>query len=130
MSRHETWRTRKYWQSVGGYLIEEFHAIKASRNKQIGKRLIDGVIVLGEQQGSQVGGQYDLVDKDIIVVQIKASRLGMYLMGQAYFSAQIMKRFKPKSIRTVAICGQPDLEMEVLCRESNIEVVVIRESEK
>ncbi|WP_276328515.1 hypothetical protein [Endozoicomonas acroporae] len=41
-----------------------------------------------------------------------------------------MKRFRPKSIKTVAICGQSDPEMEALCWENNIEVVVIPEREK
>ena len=27
----------------------------------------------------------------------------MYLMGQAFFSAQLLKRFKPRSIESVAI---------------------------
>ena len=46
-------------------------------------------------------------------------------MGQAYFSREIMKRFEPNSIRTVAICGKKDLEMEKICEEHDIEVVVI-----
>lgn len=45
MSKHETWRTRQYWHSVGGYLIEEFHAIKPDKAMQVHKRAIDGVIV-------------------------------------------------------------------------------------
>lgn len=130
MSKHETWRTRKYWQTVDGFLIEEFRAIKANRKKGIGQRLIDGVIVLGEEKGFQNGGNYEIDGKDIIVIQTKKDRLGMYLMGQAYFSREIMKRFQPRSIRTVAICGKGDLEMELLCEEAGIEVVIIDESEK
>ncbi len=130
MSKHESWRTRQYWASVGGFLIEEFQAIKADRKQNIGKRYIDGVIVLGEQPGRQVGGTRDLIDKDIIVVQTNQNRLGMYLMGQALFSTQIMARFHPRSIRPVAICGKPDPEMAALCRAHDIEVVVIPDSAK
>ena len=54
----------------------------------------------------------------------------MTLMGQALFSREILKRYKPKSIRTVVICGKGDPEMERLCRKYNIEVVVIPESKK
>lgn len=130
MSKHETWRTRKYWESIGGLLIEEFLAIRLNRKDGIGKRLIDGVIVLGEEKNIQIGGTYDLASKDVIVIQSKANRLGMYLMGQAYFSREILKRFNPKSIKTVAICAKSDPEMEKLCKKFGIEVVVIPESEK
>ena len=128
MSKNETWRTRKYWRSVGGLLIEEFKAIPLNREGNTGRRLLDGVIVLGEKQRRQIGGKFDLKGKDIIVVQTKSNRLSMYLMGQALFSREILKRYKPKSIRTVAICGKGDPEMENLCKKNNIEVVVIPES--
>lgn len=59
-----------------------------------------------------------------------SAEAGQLKRVRAYFSAQIMKRFRPKSIKTVAICGQPDPEMEALCRENKIEVVVIPEREK
>ena len=54
----------------------------------------------------------------------------MYLMGQAYFSREILKRFNPKSIKTVAVCAKGDPEMEKLCKKFDIEVVVMPESEK
>ena len=46
MSKKETPLTRRYWDSVGGALIEEFPAVR----KGVGnaQRLLDGVIVLGE----------------------------------------------------------------------------------
>lgn len=130
MSKHETWRTRKYWSSTGGYLIEEFYAIKQNKKSDIGKRLIDGIIVLGEEKGSQKGGTYNIENKDIVVVQTNKERLGMYLMGQAFFSREIMKRYNPQSITTVAICGRYDSEMHKLCTAHGIDVVVIPESEK
>ncbi|KEI72477.1 hypothetical protein [Endozoicomonas elysicola] len=130
MSKYETWRTRQYWHSVGGYLIEEFHAIKPDKAIQVHKRAIDGIIVLGIEKGRQAGEQYDFQNKDIIVVQTKKNTLGMHLMGQAYFSAKIMERFQPKSIKSVAICGSPDSEMQALCDQHNIEVIIIPESDK
>jgi hypothetical protein len=130
MSKHESWRTKRYWEAVGGLLIEEFRAIKGSSKDDVAKRHIDGVIVLGEAVGLQIGGAFDLTGRDIIVVQTKANRLGMYLMGQALFSREIMKRYNPKSIKTVAICGKTDTEMEVLCKQFGIDVIVIAESEK
>lgn len=130
MSKHETWRTRKYWNSIGGLLIEEFTAIFSDAKNEIGKRLIDGIIVLDEPRRIQNGGKFDFTGKDIIVLQTKKERLGMYLMGQAFFSKEIMKRYNPNSIKTVAICGKRDREMEVICSRFGIEVVVINEAQK
>ena len=130
MSKHETWRTRKYWGSVGGLLIEEFLAVKNNTDKTVAKRLIDGVVVLGEPSKIQAGGSFDFTDKDIIVIQTKSDRLGMYLMGQAFFSKELMKRYNPRTIRTVAVCGKNDSEMRLLCEQFSVEVVVIEESEK
>lgn len=123
MSKNETWRTRKYWESVGGLLVEEFMAIQ--RNENNGQRLIDGVIVLGEKTAIHDSNFFDIENHDVIVVQTKASRLGMYLMGQAFFSREILKRYKPRSIKTVAICAKGDYEMEKICKQFDIEVVVI-----
>jgi hypothetical protein len=61
---------------------------------------------------------------DVIVLQTKANRLGMYLMGQAFFSRELVKAFNPKSIRTVAICVQDDSVMHTLCEQFQIEVVI------
>ena len=33
MSKHETWRTKLYWESVGGLLIEEFMSVKGIKTK-------------------------------------------------------------------------------------------------
>lgn len=130
MSMHETWRTRLYWGEVGGLLIEEFHAIKNDKRHDVGKRVIDGVIVLGEPEALQCGGTHDFEGKDLIVIQTKAGRLGMYLMGQVYFSREIMRRFNPRSIRAVAICGTDDTEMSELCSRADIEVCVTPESSR
>jgi len=32
----------------------------------------------------------------------------MYLMGQAFFSARLLEPFKPKSIKSIAICTSYD----------------------
>lgn len=46
-------------------------------------------------------------------------------MGQAYFSREIMRRFNPRSVRAVEICGRTDTEMVALCSQADIEVRVI-----
>ena len=126
MSQKETWRTRKYWSEVGGLLIEEFPAV--SGTKTTGRRTIDGVIVLNEEKGIHPGSFYDIQSKDVIIVQTKSGRLGMYLLGQAYFSRFLLEKYKPKSISCVAICGKYDDVMGELAKSQGIEVVVLEDN--
>ena len=125
MSKHETWRTRQYWQSVGGLLIEEFVAVK--RNTDWGKRQMDGLIVLGEETGIHSSNTFDISGRDVIVIQTKKGRIGMYLLGQAYFSKFLIERHKPKSVKSVALCGENDQVMQELADEHGVEIVVIEE---
>lgn len=123
MSKHETWRTRKYWDSVGGLLIEEFLAVQG--NKTQGKRLLDGLIVLNESKAIYHGNYFDIKGKDVIIIQTKAQRIGMYLLGQAYFSKFLIEKHEPRSIKSVAICSRNDAIMEELAKLHGIEIVVI-----
>jgi hypothetical protein len=61
MSLHETWRTRMYWGTIGGLLIEEFVAVDG--NKDQGRRPIDGIIVLGEKKAVHSGNKFDLMER-------------------------------------------------------------------
>jgi hypothetical protein len=84
MSKHETPLTRAFWESVGGTLVEEYLVVKPSKGNA--RRLIDGVIILGEKKEILKSNQVSVAGKDVIAIQAKASRLGMYLLGQAFFS--------------------------------------------
>lgn len=123
MSKHETWRTRKYWEQIGGLLIEKFLAIPG--NESQASRRIDGLIVLNEVKGIHAGCTYDITDKDVVIIQTKSGRVGMYLLGQAYFSKFLIERHKPRSIKSVAICGKTYVVMEELAKLHNVEIVVI-----
>ena len=122
MSKHETPLTRRYWDEVGGTLVEEFPAVlRGSGNAQ---RLIDGVIILGESKRIAKPSEVSIKSKDIIVLQTKANRLGMNLMGQAIVSKKLMEKFEPKSIRSIAICSEGDSVLEQYLAEYGIELVV------
>lgn len=125
MSKHENWRIRKYWEQVGGLLIEEFQAV--AKKKNIQRRTIDGIIIRGEETCRQHKINYDFTGKDIIIIQTEKDRVGMYLLGQAFLSREAMMRYQPRSIKTVAICSKHDEEMYRLCEEFGIELVVIPE---
>lgn len=107
MSERETPMTRWYWRRVGGTLIEEFPAVRHNTADH-GRRLIDGVILPNGNNEIADWRDISLENKDIIVVQAKRGRLGMYLMGQTLFSAKLMERFNPKSIKSVALCERYD----------------------
>lgn len=128
MSMHETWRTRLYWNEVGGLLVEEFVAVKSGINH--GRRLVDGLIVLGEEKAIHNSNYFDIKGRDVIVIQTKAPRIGMYLLGQAYFSKSLIEKHKPRSIKTVAICGRNDEVMAELAAEHGIEIVVIADDKE
>jgi hypothetical protein len=128
MSLHETWRTRKYWGTIGGLLIEEFVAVDG--NSEQGRRTIDGIIVLGEKKAVHTGNKFDLKGKDVIVIQTKKGRIGMNLLGQAYFSKLLINKNEPRSIKTVAICGRNDKVMAEFAEEHEVEVIVYTETLK
>ncbi len=126
MSKHETPMIRSYWRKIRGTLIEEFLAVKASPT--CGSRRLDAVILPKGEFSIAHWKEVSLKGKDIIVVQAKANRLGMYLMGQALFSAALMKRFKPRSVRSIALCKKDDSELRpLLKRYRHIKVVVFNE---
>ena len=99
MSKKETPLTRAYWKNIGGTLIEEFPAVRATKDN--GPRYIDAVIILGEETKKAKFKEVKIKGKDVICVQTKAGRLGMCLMGQALFSEKLMRRFEPRSIKSV-----------------------------
>jgi hypothetical protein len=125
MSRLETPMVRRFWETIGGTLVEEFPAVRASRTT--GQRLIDAVILPALEKRIARPRDVTIEGHDIVVVQAKASRLGMYLMGQALFSAELMKAFRPASIRSVALCTADDeILRPMLERFPGLEVVVMK----
>ena len=115
--------TRWYWQQVGGTLIEEFMAVR--RSKDCGRRLLDGVIVKDGEHRIARQEEVTLEDRDAIVVQTKAERLGMPLMGQAFFSAQLIRAFGPRSVVSVALCNRDDSVLRPLFEQyPDMQVVV------
>lgn len=124
MSKHETPLTLKYWSETGGTLIEEFLVVPASN--ECGKRLLDGLILPNgpTKRVSSREVDFEIAGQDVIVVQTKAKRLGMSLLGQAMFSRELLKRHDPMSIRTVAICTKGDSILEKLAKDYGVEIVV------
>jgi hypothetical protein len=123
VSKKETPLTRWYWNQVGGLLIEEFLAVRGTQAR--GFRRLDGLIVLGEPKSFSGPIEFDLTGRDVVVVQTKAERLGMYLMGQTLFSRDLALSLGAKSVRSVALCIKDDEVLRPLLeRHEGCEVVV------
>jgi hypothetical protein len=59
------------------------------------------------------------------VVQTKAERLGMSVLGQALFSRLLIEKyFAPKFARAVALCAVDDAVVRPIAEGLGIEVVV------
>ena len=124
MSKRETPMTRRYWERVRGTLLEEYLIVPSSLG--VGRRMIDAVIIEdGDHRIASRGKTVSLDGHDIVVVQTKASRLGMYLLGQAFFSRELIKdRFAPRSIRTIALCAIDDAILHPIAERFGVEVVI------
>ncbi len=113
MSLNETPMTIWYWEQVGGTLIEEFPVVSAGKAQ--GRRAIDGLIIVGgRKERMKLGSKVDIEGKDILVVQAKNARLGMYLMGQTLFSAELVRSLKPRSVKSIALCRETDKVLQPL----------------
>ena len=137
MSKHETPMTRWYWRTVNkrqGLLIEEFPAVKRDGSTGKNKRHIDGVIVLGEKpdrRGPRKGDRELVKGKEVIVIQSKARRLGMSLIGQVIVSRELLDDLGADVIRSVGVCREDDKVLhDVLRRFEKCEVVVYRRGKK
>ena len=127
MSKHETPMIRRFWEEVGGTLIEEFQAVPPTAT--CGRRRLDAVILPDEPRKRLKGKEVQAVSlkgKNVVVVQAKAKRLGMYLMGQAVFSASLIRQFNPLSIRSIALCKKDDSVLRpLLAAFPHVEVVIM-----
>ena len=124
MSKRETPLTLAYWKTVGGTLCLEYpinHGFSDS-----GRRLLDGVILTDLPSEQKHHREVTIDGHDVVIVQTKDSRLGMYLLGQALFSREAIKAVaNPRSIRTIALCTRDDLFMRTLAKQQGVEVVLI-----
>ena len=123
MSKRETPLTRRFWGGKGT-LVLEYRAVQ--RTPTQGQRLIDAVIIPDGPSQEAHWRDVNLEGKDVIAVQTKDARLGMYLLGQALFTRALLKRYcGARSVRTVALCTRDDAALNPIAAEMGIEVVVM-----
>ena len=107
MSKHEDPMIFEYWNKMGGTLCKDFKIIEGDETS--GPRTLDAVILPDGPKNQVYWRDISLRDQRTVIIQAKAKRLSMYLMGQTLFSAEIVKRFSnPRSIRSIALCKEDD----------------------
>jgi hypothetical protein len=107
MSRRETPITRWYWQQPGGLLVEEYCDV--SRGAACARRLVDALVLPERETRIATHGEpvHIGAGERAVLVQTKHARLGMYLMGQTLFSAELLRqRYPDARIESVALCTQ------------------------
>lgn len=115
--------TRWYWKQIGGLLVEEFTLVRASPTNA--PRYVDGLIVLGEPTQISDSRTFDISGRDVIAIQTKARRLGMFVMGQCLFSRDLLRAHGPNSIRSIALCTRDDAALRPLLEaHEGCEVVI------
>lgn len=73
-----------------------------------GERRLDGLIIPDARDEPVYGEPLDIAGRDVIVVQAKARRLGMPLMGQTLLSLGLVRALCPASATSVALCTAND----------------------
>ena len=119
-----------YWNQVGGTLCTEFPIAE--------RRNLDAVILPDGKCKQVNSGELEryLTDvsfdkRKVIVVQAKANRLGMPLMGQTLFSAMLIKRcYNPSLVRPVALCKEDNSTLRPLLEFAASKVDMGMEVEK
>ena len=113
MPKHETPITHWYWKKVGGTLVEDFVVVHGGADHGI--RVLDAIILPSEEFRIAKQNEVSIEGKDVVVVQTKAKRLGMPLLGQTLFSAELIKKFfRPRSVLSVALCTKDDAVLRTL----------------
>ena len=88
---------------VRGTLVEEFPLTR--RTPTSGARRADAIILPSGEHRIATADEVEIDGEHIIVVQTKVGRMGMYLMGQAVFSPQLLlHNYQPARVRSVALC--------------------------
>jgi hypothetical protein len=108
MSKHETPMTEGFWESnARGLFIAEYPLVQRSADRA--PRYVDGLILPDEPHRRGKWSDYaSLAGRRVIVIQTKTGRMGMYLMGQALFSARLALTCGAASVRSILLCHHAD----------------------
>ena len=128
VTKHESPMIQRWWASAGiaGSLAEEFTIVR--RQAPIQVRRLDAIVVLDDGPPGRVIDRTmlpSLEERDLLVVQAKASKLSEGLCGQAIGSIFLAERHRPASVRSVIICAADDPVLRPMVEAHGVEVVVV-----
>ena len=108
MSKLETPMTEAFWLSQApGAFIPEYPLVLKASDRQ--RRCVDGLILPQEENRRASWREFpSLTGRAVVVVQTKVGAMGMYLMGQAVFSARLALAAGASSARSILLCERPD----------------------
>ncbi len=108
MSKHETPMTEAFWDTLDrGAFIPEYPLVQGAPDRS--PRQADAVIFPDKPRGRARFADFpSLAGHNVIVVQTKIGRMGMYLMGQALFSARLAQAAGAATVRSILLCHEPD----------------------
>ncbi|MDO9413395.1 MAG: hypothetical protein Q7T81_12560 [Pseudolabrys sp.] len=100
--------TEGFWQSQArGTYLAEYCLVRRTIDCSV--RLADAVILTDEPHCRGLKQNFpSLEGHNVTVVQTKPRRMGMYLMGQAVFSARLVMRQGALSVRSILLCHESD----------------------
>ena len=126
MSKHESPMTTWYWEQRGeGTYIPEYIIVDWGPGQS--RRLIDGLIILGEpQQRLARCTKADIAGKDVVVLQTKHSprRLGMSVAGQLVISKALVERLGARSVEAIALVQSTDAAIQPVLESLGCKVIV------
>jgi hypothetical protein len=111
VSQREIKMTEGFWKSKAhGLFFAEYPLVRKAADRA--PRFVDGLILPDEPHGRGKWRDYvSLSGRRVIVIQTKVGRMGMYLMGQALFSARLALACGAASVRSILLCHRGDAAM-------------------
>jgi hypothetical protein len=100
--------TEAFWRTIAnGAYIPEYPLVRRAHDRSW--RWVDALILPDEPHRRARPTDYpSLSGRSVIVVQTKAARMGMYIMGQALFSARLALAAGAANVRSILLCRKPD----------------------
>ena len=109
--------TGRFWETcANGAFLPEYPLVRRGLGRS--QRLVDAVILPDEPYGRASVHDYpSLAGRNVVVVQTKRGRIGMYLMGQALFSARLALGCGAASVRSILLYRFSDSALVPLLKE-------------
>ena len=128
MSKNESNATEWYCKQLNGHTVYEFLAVQQNTTENKSRRLVDAVVINpGSGYMKVKGADASMGEQDVVIVQTKAKRLSMSVIGQALCSIELLKVFGPRSMKSVIVCKETDAALEPICDLYGLEVVLAPE---